>query len=93
MSALLVILLRTDNVDYLWMPDKAYEEGRFGYVGGEFLKTKKRRNTIGTDVSVKGTENDPIYQTQVIGIDAYKFDVPNGTYELSLLLAELKTKG
>ncbi|TBN03699.1 DUF4982 domain-containing protein [Hyunsoonleella flava] len=85
--------IESDNMDYLWMPDKAYEKGGFGYVGGEFLKhPSKRRNAIGTDVSVKGTENDPIYQTQRIGIEAYKFDVPNGTYELSLLLAELKTK-
>ena len=85
--------IETDNVDYLWMPDQAYEKGGFGYVGGDFLRFKsKRRNNIGVDVSVKGTENDPIYQTQRIGIEAYKFDVPNGTYELSLLLAELKTK-
>ncbi|WP_194766534.1 glycoside hydrolase family 2 TIM barrel-domain containing protein [Tamlana sp. I1] len=85
--------IETDNMDYLWMPDKAYEKGGFGYVGGEFLKhPSERRNAIGTDVSVKGTENDPIYQTQRLGIEAYKFDVPNGTYELSLLLAELKTK-
>jgi len=82
------------NVDYLWMPDKAYTTGSFGYVDGEFLRTKtKRRNNIGTDVSVKGTENDPIYQTQVIGLEAYKFDVPKGTYELSLSMAELKSKG
>ncbi|XCF05480.1 glycoside hydrolase family 2 TIM barrel-domain containing protein [Tamlana crocina] len=86
--------IETDNVDYLWMPDKPYEEGGFGYVGGDFLRFKsKRRNNIGTNVSVKGTENDPIYQTQRIGIEAYKFDVPDGTYELSLLLAELKSKG
>lgn len=43
-------------------------------------------------MSVKGTENDPIYQTQMIGIDKYKFDVQNGTYELTILLAELETK-
>ncbi|NJX14553.1 glycoside hydrolase family 2 TIM barrel-domain containing protein [Tamlana crocina] len=86
--------IETDNVDYLWMPDKPYEEGGFGYVGGDFLRFKsKRRNNIGTNVSVKGTENDPIYQTQRIGIKSYKFDVPDGTYELSLLLAELKSKG
>jgi beta-galactosidase len=85
--------IESHNVDYLWMPDKGYEAGSFGYVGGELLRhPSKRRNTIGTDVSVKGTENDPIYQTQLIGIEAYKFDVPNGTYELTLLLAELKTK-
>jgi beta-galactosidase len=85
--------IETDNVDYLWMPDKAYEKGGFGYVGGDFLRFKsKRRNNIGVDVSVKGTENDPIYQTQRVGIDAYKFDVPKGSYELTLLLAELKTR-
>lgn len=86
--------IETDNVDYLWMPDQAYKKGSFGYVGGDYLRFKsKRRNNIGTDVSVKGTENDPIYQTQIIGIEAYKFDVPKGTYELSLSLAELKSKG
>ncbi|MHB0753746.1 glycoside hydrolase family 2 TIM barrel-domain containing protein [Polaribacter sp. M15] len=86
--------IETDNVDYLWMPDKAYIKGSYGYVGGELLRTKtRRRNNIGTDVSVKGTENDPIYQTQIIGLEAYKFDVPKGTYELSLVLAELKSKG
>lgn len=85
--------IESHNVDYLWMPDRAYEAGSFGHVGGELLRhPSKRRNTIGTDVSVKGTENDPIYQTQLIGIEAYKFDVPNGTYELSLLMAELETK-
>jgi len=83
----------THNVDYLWMPDKEYSAGSFGFVGGDYLRFKsKRRNNIGTDVSIKGTENDPIYQTQVIGLDAYKFDVPKGTYELTLLMAELKTR-
>ena len=86
--------IETDNVDYLWMPDKEYEKGGFGYVGGDLLRFKsKRRNNIGVDVSVKGTKNDPIYQTQMIGLEAYKLDVPKGTYELTLSLAELKTKG
>lgn len=79
------------NVDYLWMPDQAYEKGSFGHVGGEILR-HPRRKTVGSEVSVKGTENDPVYQTQLVGIEAFKFDVPQGTYELSLLLAELKTK-
>jgi beta-galactosidase len=81
------------NANYLWMPDKAYEKGGFGYMGGELLRTKtKRRNNIGTDVNIKGTENDPVFQTQMIGINQYKFDVPKGTYELTFLLAELKTR-
>lgn len=86
--------IETHNVDYLWMPDQPYKKGSYGYVGGELLRTKtRRRNNIGTDVSVKGTENDPVFQTQVIGLDAYKFDVPKGTYELFLSMAELKSRG
>lgn len=83
--------IEEDNVDYLWMPDKAYEAGSFGYVGGEILRHHSRK-TVGAETSIKGTNNDPIYQTQLVGIDAYKFDVPNGTYEISLLLAELRTE-
>ena len=85
--------IEENNINYLWMPDKAYEKGSFGYVGGDLLRFKsKRRNNIGTNVSVKGTENDPIFQTQMIGLEQYKFDAPKGTYELSLSLAELKTR-
>lgn len=88
----LCYFIETDNVGYLWMPDQAYEKGSYGYVSGDFLRTKtRRRNNIGVDVSVKGSENDPIYQTQIIGLEAYKFDVPKGTYELSLPIAELKS--
>ncbi|WP_435414373.1 malectin domain-containing carbohydrate-binding protein [Polaribacter aestuariivivens] len=56
------------------------------------IKKTTRRNNIGVDVSIKGTENDPVYQTQMIGINQYKFDVPKGTYEITFLLAELKTR-
>jgi len=86
--------IETHNVDYLWMPDQVYKKGSYGYVGGDLLRTKtRRRNNVGVDVSLKGTENDPIYQTQVIDLEAYKFDVPKGTYELSLFMAELKSRG
>jgi len=83
--------IEKDNVDYLWMPDQAYTTGGFGHIGGTILK-HHRRKTVGEETSIKGTNNDPIYQTQLIDINQYKFDVPNGTYELSLLFAELKTK-
>ncbi|WP_299064219.1 glycoside hydrolase family 2 TIM barrel-domain containing protein [uncultured Polaribacter sp.] len=86
--------IETNNVDYLWLPDKAYTKGSFGFIGGDYLRFKsKRRNNIGTNVSVKGTENDPVFQTQIIGLEAYKFDVPKGTYELTLAMAELKSRG
>ena len=35
------------------------------------------------------TDNDPIYQTQRVGIKQFKLDVPDGEYELTLHFAEL----
>ena len=36
-----------------------------------------------------GTEDDPIYETQRVGIEQFKLDVPDGTYEVTLHFAEL----
>jgi beta-galactosidase len=44
----------------------------------------------GTDRNIVGTENDPIYQTQQTAIQQYRFDVPEGNYELALHFAELQ---
>jgi beta-galactosidase len=39
--------------------------------------------------NILGTEQDPIFQTQRVGIKSFKLDVPNGKYSVSLYLAEL----
>ena len=36
-----------------------------------------------------GTALDPLYQTQLRGVESYRFDVPDGNYRLTLLFAEL----
>jgi beta-galactosidase len=43
----------------------------------------------GTDKNIKGTDNDPLYQTQQTGIQQYRLDVPPGNYKLTLHFAEL----
>src|SRR4029079_11775132 len=48
------------------------------------------RLPYGTDKNIMGTWNDPIYQTQQIGIDGYRLDVPPGEYELTLHFAEIE---
>lgn len=76
--------------NYLWFPDQAYEEGSWGFIGGTPHFRDGER--IGTDRNIKGTDLDPVFQTQLRGVRSYRFDVPKGEYELTLLFAETDTR-
>jgi beta-galactosidase len=74
-----------------WIEDRPYREGSWGSVGGQpFTIPGSSRQSYGTDKAIAQTENDPVYQTQQTGIEAYRFDVPPGNYELILHFAELE---
>lgn len=73
----------------LWIPDQPYRAGSWGWISGEPFKGTNNRITYGSDKNILGTDNDPVYQTQQVGIKQFKFDVPDGEYELSLHFAEL----
>ncbi len=76
--------------DIVWLPGKPYRDGSWGYIGGEtFVMKNTRRQAFGTEKSISDTKYDPMYQTQVVGIEKFKFDVPAGYYELDLHFAEL----
>ncbi|NOW93428.1 glycoside hydrolase family 2 TIM barrel-domain containing protein [Mucilaginibacter sp. SG564] len=76
----------------VWMPDQPYRTGNFGYVGGHpFSMPGNGQQSYGTNKNILNTDNDPIYQTQQVGIQQYRFDVPDGEYELVLHFAELTT--
>lgn len=78
----------------IWLPSKTYSEGSWGYIGGEAFKIKNSgRQSYGSDKNIRGTFNDPIYQTQLVGIDSYQLDVPKGKYEVTLHFAELMGNG
>ena len=75
----------------IWMPDQPYREGSFGHTGGEPYRFDSGGWTpFGTDKAIHRTNIDPVYQTQQVGIQAYRFDVPSGQYELTLHFAELE---
>src|SRR6218665_547503 len=75
----------------LWIPDQPYRQGAFGAIGGKVFKlANNSRASYGTDKAINGTDEDPIYQTQQVGIEQYKLDVPAGRYELTLHFAELQ---
>lgn len=51
------------------------------------------RQSYGTDQNIQGTDLDPVYQTQQVGIEQYKLDVPDGVYEVVLHFASLENEG
>ena len=74
----------------VWIPDQPYRPGAWGYTGGHpFKLAGNGRLPYGTDKNILGTNDDPVYQTQQVGIQKYQLDVPAGQYELSLHFAEL----
>ncbi len=74
-----------------FIPDQPYRIGSWGSVGGKpFTLKGNTRLPYGTDKNILGTDSDPVYQAQLVGISAYRFDVPAGQYELTLHFAELE---
>ncbi len=76
----------------IWLPAKEYKNKKdsWGIVGGAPFKMKNTsRQSYGTDQNIKNTDNDPIFQTQQLGLEALKLNVPDGSYELTLHFAEL----
>lgn len=63
-----------------WLPDQEYKQGSWGYVGG-----KKHDTTT----EVVKTDDEPLYQTMRTELDGYRFDVPNGNYEVELLFSDV----
>lgn len=60
-----------------WLPDQPYSaENGWGYIGGEASQTQ---------TEVTQTADNPLYQTMRKGIEAYRFDVPKGRYEVEVL--------
>lgn len=76
----------------IWLPDQPYQPGSWGHVGGKpYQLASTARQAYGTDRNIRGTEDDPVYQTQQVGIQQYKLDVRDGNYEVILHFSELTT--
>lgn len=79
-----------DEEGHWWQPDQHYQKGGWGSIGGKkFQLQNNGRLPYGTDKNIVGTQDDPIYQTQITGIKQYRFEVPPGKYEISFHFAEL----
>ena len=70
--------------DGLWyQPDQQYTPGSWGWEGGQqgFVTT--------TDRSISNTTDDTLYQSQRYAMNAYRFTVAPGCYEVLLRFAEI----
>jgi len=65
----------------IWNADQPYRTGGFGFVGGDAAQFPR-------DLPVMGATQTPIYITYRRGIQGYRFDVPDGDYELELRFAD-----
>ncbi|MCQ2183791.1 MAG: beta-galactosidase [Bacteroidales bacterium] len=75
-----------------WIPEQPYRKGSWGYVGGIAARPRcNGRDVPCNNASIPGTDLDPLYQSQRVGIEAFKADVPAGCYRVILHFAELAT--
>jgi beta-galactosidase len=70
-----------DDAGPAWVGDQKYHPGAFGYEGGSAERT---------GAIVTGTARVPLFITYRQGLSGYRFDVPDGEYEVALLFAEPK---
>ena len=75
-----------------WIPEQEYKPGSWGFIGGTSYRRKTGFGTmLGSDIDIHGTDMNPIFQTQRVGIKSFKADVPNGEYSIYLYWAELES--
>jgi len=81
-----------DMLQQAWMPEKPYSPGSWGYIGGHIFAMKDTNlQKFGSNQNILGTDHDPIYATQRVGLSGFKLDLPDGKYQVTLLFAELSS--
>jgi beta-galactosidase len=68
-----------DAAGLVWEADQEYAPGGWGHTGGAPANTKS---------NILGSADDPLYQTLMQGLASYRFDVPDGNYEIELRFVE-----
>ncbi len=69
-----------DANGHTWAADQPYSSGGWGYVEGGGYTTSH---------AIANTADDALYQTERHSLSGYIFDVPNGTYQVTLKFAEI----
>jgi alpha-galactosidase len=69
-----------DSKGNTWEPDREYEIGKWGAIGG---KTVMRKG-----IKIEGSDLIPVYTSERNGMSAYRISCPNGKYKVILHFAE-----
>ena len=73
-----------------WIPEQEYREGSWGYVGGKANRPTSWSGVLPANaVDILDCDADPMYQTQRLDLEAFRADVPDGTYAVYLHWADL----
>ena len=74
----------TDTLGAVWQADRAYAAGPWGAVGGQVYTVAN---------AIDGTTEDKLYQSERWGMTEYRFDAPNGQYQVEMRFAEIYDSG
>lgn len=74
-----------DHEGKVWADDQRYSPGSWGWENGGYA--------LFYGIPISGTVDDPLYQAERNALQWYRFDVPNGTYLVTLKFAELYYDG
>ena len=80
------------NADYIdgsgrvWVADRPFSQGHWGFTGSGAVRVYGNP----PDRNILTSNDDPMLQTFVEGIESYKLDVPAGSYSVELLFAETR---
>ncbi len=69
----------------IYEPDQPYREGSWGYIDDTTKSQESHEVRIYSEI--KATTQGPLFQTMREGVKTYKFDVPDGDYEVTLSFA------
>lgn len=76
----------------VWLPDKPFSKLNWGYVGGTVYNSwpNPTWNGVreGINRPIAETDNEPVFQTFVQGLTAWKAMVPAGNYRVRVFLSE-----
>lgn len=74
----------------VWIPEQPYKPGSWGYIGGQQLRPKTKSGSLpASALNILNTNQDPVFQTQREGLQAFKADVQDGQYAVYLYWANL----
>lgn len=81
------ICFRDAILEVTFLKDRPYSDNLYGYLPNSGKCTKKL-----IPFNISNTINEAVYQTVLVDCNAYKVDVPNGTYKVTLYFVEPQLK-